>query len=298
MKIKSLLKIVIGAIVITIYSVTPAFSQELVDEVVGDRKLSVGLGFPDSSLKFQGNIGFGVGLVPEYEGSDDFNVMALPLVDIRKPGVFFIKGSSINPNDGLASAGITILHISYLEKSSLSAQLVMGPFVRFQGGRDEDDSKVLNGLGDIDPSAGLGGFMEFTAGPLLANVTISSQDVGDDKDGLLATLYAKYAISISDKLTISPGLSTSWADNEYMQGFFGVTDTQAARSGLPRFDSESDFKDIGVQLHTSYALSKRLLIDSQVGYWRLLNDAADSPIVNNEGSTNQIRGIIGLSYCF
>ena len=129
-------------------------------------------------------------------------------------------------------------------------------------------------------------------------LTIASQDVGDDKDGLLVTLDTKYKIQVSDKLTISPSLSTSWGDDEYMQGFFGVTNTQVVQSGLRRFESEAGFKDVGIQLHASYALSTSLSLDSQVGYWRLLNDAADSPIVADEGSDNQVRGLIGLLYHF
>lgn len=298
MKMKSFLKIVVWAIVITNYSLTPAFSKEPVDETTGGRNLSIGIGFPDSSQKIKGNIGVGIGLVPEYEGSDDYGVMALPLVDIRKPGVFFVKGAGINLNDGLASAGVTILHFSYLEKSSLAAQLLIGPLVRLHGSRDKNGSDTLDGLGDIDPSVGVGGFMEFNVGPLLANLIMSSQNVGDDNDGLLVTLDTKYTFIASDKLTISPGLSASWADEDYMQGFFGVTDTQAVRSGLRRFDSEAGFKEVGIQLYASYALSTNFSLDGQVGYWRLLNDAADSPIVADEGSDNQVRGLIGLSYCF
>lgn len=295
---KSSLYTMIVAIIITTYSPTPSFSQDTDSEAVGGKKLSVGIGFPDSSQRFQGHIGIGIGLVPEYEGSDDYGVTALPLVDIRKPGVFFIKGASINPNDGLAGAGVTILHFSYSENSSRGAQLVLGPFVRFHGGRDEDDSNTLDGLGDIDPSAGVGGFMEFNAGPLLTNLTMSSQDVGDDKDGFLVTFDTKYTFKASDKLAISTGLSISWADDDYMQGLFGVTNTQAVRSGLRRFDSEAGFKDAGIQLHASYALSTHLSFYSQVGYWRLLNDAADSPIVADEGSDNQVRGLLGLLYRF
>lgn len=295
---KPILKIMIGVIVLATCSITPAFSQENVDGAGGDRDLSVGLGFPDSSQKLQGHIGLGSGFVPEYEGSGDYAVTALPLVEIGRAGAFFVKGANINPNDGLASAGVTLLHFTYSEKSSREVQLLLGPLVRFHGGRDEDDSDVLEGLGDIDPSVGLGGFMEFSAGSWRANATLSSQDAGDGKDGLLITLDARHSIMVSDKLTVSPGLSISWADDDYMQGFFGVTDPQASRSGLRRFDSEAGFKDVGMQLHASYAVTERVTLESQVGYWHLLNDAADSPIVDDKGSVGQFRTLVGLAYRF
>ena len=279
---------------------TPVFSHEHTDnnEEFGKRSISAGIGFTDYSQPFQAQIGLGIGPLPEHEGSDDYAAAALPLINIRKPGAYFIKGASINTNDGLASAGITLLHFSYSEESTRRMQIVIGPLVRAYAGRDTNDSDVLNGLGDIDQSVDIGGFITFTAGDWLANLSVSPQDVGDDNDGTLATVDIEYTISIKEGLELSTGLSTSWADDDYMQGYFGVTDAQATQSGLSRFDSKSSFKDVGFQVKTSYAVSPRLSLEGQVGYWHLLNDAADSPIVKDVGSADQVRGLIGFLYQF
>lgn len=287
--------------IITIISVSsPAFSQENTDndELTNKRSLSVGIGFPDDSQPSQTKIGFGIGSFSDYEGSDDYAATVLPLIEIRKPGIFFVKGASININDGLASAGLTLLHFSYLEESKRRIQLVMGPLIRAYGGRDESDNDVLNGLGDIGQSVGVGGFIELSTSAWRANLSVSPQDVGNDTDGTLATFDIGYTASIKNRLQLTTGLSTSWADDDYMQGDFGVTDAQAIRSGLSRFDIKSGFKDVGIQMKASYAMSPRWSLEGQVGYWRLLNDVADSPIVKDVGSADQIRGLFGLSYQF
>ncbi|MCF6325224.1 MAG: MipA/OmpV family protein [Gammaproteobacteria bacterium] len=287
--------------IITIISVSsPAFSQENTDndELTHKRSLSVGIGFPDYSQSFQAKTGVGIGPVPEYEGSDDYAATGLPLIEIRKPGVFFVKGASINTNDGLASAGLTLLHFSYSEESRHRVQLVMGPLVRAYRGRDESDNDILNGLGDIDQSVGVGGFIALSTGAWLVNLSVSPQDVGNDTDGTLATFDIGYTVSIKNRLQLTTGLSTSWADDDYIQGYFGVSDAQAIRSGLSRFDITSGFKDTGIQMKASYAISPRWSLEGQIGYWRLLNDAADSPIVKDAGSADQVRGLIGLSYQF
>jgi len=284
--------------VITIISTsTPAFSQKN-GEDTNTRSLSIGIGFPKFPQPFQAKIGLGIGPFPEYEGSDDYAATALPLINIRKPGFYFIRGASINTNDGLASAGLTLLHFSYAKKSRRRMQIVIGPLIRTYGGRDESDSDVLSGLDDIDRSAGIGGFIEFSAGAWLANLSVSPQDVGNDNDGTLTTFDVEYIASIKDSLKLSTALSTSWADDDYMRGYFGVTDVQASQSGLSRFDSKSGFKDVGLQVKASYAVSPRWSLEGQVGYWYLLNDAADSPIVKDEGSADQVRGLVGLSYQF
>ncbi len=297
---KTLYSTVITTIITIVSAFSPAFSQDNTDkdEITNKRSLSAGIGFPGYSQPSQAKIGFGIGSFPEYEGSDSYATTGLPLIEIRKPGLFFVKGASINTNDGLASAGLTLFHFSYSEESHRRMQLVMGPLIRAYGGRDESDNDVLNGLGDIDRSVGVGGFIELSAGAWLANLSVSPRNVGNDTEGTLATFDIGYTTSIINLLKLTTGLSTSWADDDYMQGYFGVTDAQAIRSELSRFNITSGFKDVGIQMKASYAMSPRWSFEGQVGYWRLLNDATDSPIVKEVGSANQIRGLIGLSYQF
>lgn len=297
---KTLHTTVIIIITLAISVTTPAYSQENTNTNIatGKRSISMGIGFPDFSESFQGKIGLGVGSFPEYEGSDHHVATVMPLIDIRKPGAYFIKGTSINNNDGLASAGLTIFHISYWENSSARLKFILGPLLRGYSGRDESDSDELNGLGNIDQSAGVGYFMEFSAGSWLANVTVSPQDVGNDKEGNLTTFDIEYTTSNTNGLKLSTGLVSSWADDDYMQGYFGVTDAQSTQSGLSRFDSKAGLKDVGLQLKASYTLSPRWSLDGQIGYWRLQNDAANSPIVKDAGSVDQIRGLVGLSFQF
>lgn len=297
---KSFHNTTVATIIVIISASTPAFSEENIgnNEDTNAKSLIVGIGFPEYSKPFQAQVGLGIGSFPEHEGSDSYNATALPLINIRKPGSYFLKGASININDGLASAGLTLLHFSYSENSKRRMQIVMGPLVRAYSGRNKSDSDALNGLGDIDLSVGIGGFIELSTGAWLANFSVSPQNVGNDNDGILTTFNIEYSASIKDSLTLSTALSTSWADDDYMQGYFGVTDVQATQSGLSRFDSKSGFKDVGLQVKASYAVSPSWSLEGQIGYWRLLNNAADSPITKNSGSANQVRGLIGFSYQF
>lgn len=297
---KALHNTVIAGLITALGSFQPVFSQDNTqhDGVIGKRSLSAGIGFPDDTQPFEGRIGLGIGPFPSYEGSNDYGMSALPLVNIGKPGTYFLKGASTNLNEGLASAGLTILHLSYAEETNRRMRLVIGPLVRAYAGRNQDDNDALNGLGDIDQSIGIGGFLELYTGPFLTSASVSRQNVGNDKNGRLVTLDVKYATSVSKGLEITTGLSTSWADDNYMQGYFGVTGTQATQSGLSPFDSQAGFKDVGLQLKAVYELSPRWSLEGEIGYWHLLNDAADSPIVKNDGSTNQVRGLVGLSFQF
>jgi outer membrane scaffolding protein for murein synthesis (MipA/OmpV family) len=83
-----------------------------------------------------------------------------------------------------------------------------------------------------------------------------------------------------------------------MQGYYGVTSSQSASSGLAGFNADAGVKDVGVQIGATYELSRRWVIEGQAGYQRLLNDAGDSPIVDASGSRDQFRALLGVAYQF
>jgi len=266
------------------------------DSPDNSRRLSLGFGVPEPAA-VEGYVGMGAGLFPVYEGADELGATAQPLADIRYPGLFFLKGASVNPNDGQASAGLTVLNLTYAKGSDTKARFSLGPQVRYRSDRDEDDSDALSGMGDVDDSVEVGGFLEASTGPLSAEVSVA-QDVGSGHDGLLVAFGTKYTAPISDRLTVAAGLSTSWADADYTQTYFGISSAQASQSGLAAFDGGSGFKDVGVQIEASYALSDDWAINGQAGYQRLLSDAADSPLVDQEGSADQFLALIGVTYRF
>ncbi|MEN1729710.1 MAG: MipA/OmpV family protein, partial [Pseudomonadota bacterium] len=61
---------------------------------------------------------------------------------------------------------------------------------------------------------------------------------------------------------------------------------------------EGGFNSVEVTLFGNYALNDRWGLFGVVSYQRLLSDAADSPIVDDEGSANQFLAGIGIGYNF
>ncbi len=263
-----------------------------------NREVNLGIGIP-LTIDFSGHIGQAVGMRPDYQGSNDTSGIVLPLVDIRQEGFLFIRGASVNQNEGYGSIGWNALNFGYKEHGKRKFGLSLGPMIRFNPGRHENDNSALNGLGDIDNNLGTGGFIEARANDWLVDVSATSQKTGKKEDGLLVVFRSSIICRINKRFSITPAVFTSWGNKDYMQGFYGVDSTQATRSGLMQFNAESGLKDVGFQLSTTYSLSGNFLLNGQVGYQRLLNGAADSPIVdNNNGSRGQISALFGMAYRF
>ena len=84
-----------------------------------------------------------------------------------------------------------------------------------------------------------------------------------------------------------------------MQSCFGVTGRQAAGSIYTPFAPDAGFKDVGLSLDARYAIFEGWSVTGMLSYERLVGDAADSPIVQGPGgSEDQVMGLIGVAHAF
>lgn len=222
-------------------------------------------------------IGGGGAYAPDYEGSDDYEFQPFPFASIVYDDFIFVEGMSLGAN--------------LLNYEGLKA----GPIARYSGGRDEDDNDALDGLGDVDDSIELGGFLKYELGIWSAAMTVT-QDVGGGHEGMLAEMSTGVAVPLSDSVRSSIEASASWADSNYMETFFGVSGSQALKSGYDRHEADAGFKDIGITLGLDYMVTEAIGVSGRVQYKRLLGDAADSPIVKDEGSADQFFTGMFLTY--
>ncbi|KLN62445.1 hypothetical protein WH96_02790 [Kiloniella spongiae] len=224
-------------------------------------------------------IGAGAGVGPDYEGSDDYDVGAMPILEASwRDDTFFISVDR--------GIGATLLRSEHFSG---------GISLNYDGGRDEDDNSALKGLGDVDDGLEGTAFAEIDLGMYALELDVTQDLSGEDK-GLLASFSAEYRHSFFDeRLWISAGPSVSWASEDYMQSYFGVNSKQASRSKYNQHDADAGFKDVGLNLNAIYSFDENWAMTGSLGYARLLGDAADSPFVE---SKNQFFSGLAITYHF
>ena len=238
-------------------------------------------------------IGAGARYVAKYEGSDEMKTRALPLIDITwKDRVF------LNPRDGL---GVRVYRAHNLT-ASVGAGYVFG--------RDESDGDALRGMGDIDETAAANLGLKYDLGLLEFRAGVSRHLGGSEgtlvKAGVRAT--APFALlsgrmkpqGMGDEGLKGPvlklGASATWADGNYMESYFGVNPAQSSASGHPRHDPGAGFKSVDFEVGVIYLFADgHWAVIAQGGYSQLLGDAAESPIVRDEG---RFSGGLFLSWRF
>jgi outer membrane scaffolding protein for murein synthesis (MipA/OmpV family) len=213
------------------------------------------------------------GVSPDYEGSNDYEFGMGPDISITWKDLIWFKGKTLGAN--------------LLRRGAWRA----GPLVAKSSGRDEDDNDKLEGLDDVDGGFAVGGFVKYRKKPFRFELDIR-QDTGSGHEGALIEAGAGVGIPFDKPLFLAM-LQTTWASDDYMENFFGVSAKESARSGLKEFDADSGIKDIGIKLTSGIRLRKNLRLALSLQYKRLIGDASDSPIVDDE---NQFLAGVGIVY--
>ena len=221
-------------------------------------------------------LGLAVARLPEYEGSDQFETRALPVISYRS-GRFF-AGT-------LTGVGYNLSNLPNVE---------FGPLLTYRFGRDESDSPRLNGLGDIDAGADLGAFVRWNAHPFSLGARLE-QGVGGNVTGTSLRLDAAYLLPIDQRNALRLDASVDWADADIMQGFFGVSAAQSLRSGLPGYTASAGIRRYGVTATWAHSITPNWSSTVRVGVYRLGNEAADSPLTLKRSAALVSAG---LSYRF
>lgn len=219
-------------------------------------------------------LGGGVMFQPEYEGSDKFAVLPVPLLSFS-----FNESINVDPMG---------LEFTVFRRDNLSFRLAL----QHEGGRDEDDSDYLKGMGDVDSGFKLGGTVNYNIGPMEIYGTVEKFVGGSD--GLQMIAGAVYTYDAFPFL-LSAGGSATWSNDDYMSTYFGVSSRQAERSGYERYDVSAGFKRVDAELLLTYIATEHWVVRAQAGLGYLVGDAADSPIVQRKLQPN---AMLMLGYRF
>lgn len=175
--------------------------------------------------------------------------------------------------------------------------LKAGPRMFYRFGREANDSAALTGLQDIDDAIELGGFMSYVWRQWEITATLG-RDVSDAHDGWVGEGKMMYEMQVSPELKVKFGPSATWANQNYMRSFYGVTATESAATGLRAYDPKSGFRDVTLGVEGEYSLDADWSLNFEARLSKILQDAADSPLVEDRGDDLQLFIGGGAKYNF
>ncbi|MDR0550170.1 MAG: MipA/OmpV family protein [Deltaproteobacteria bacterium] len=230
-------------------------------------------GLSASQLK----ISLGAGLIsaPEFEGGKKYEVRVLPVVELAYDRLF------LSLSKGL---GFRVID---------DGTFTVAPSIRYWSGRDENDSHLLKGLGDVDDGLAAGAMLSYSPGDL--TIFLNGYHGLGDADGLTLEAGAAVTHQFLENLHASAEISTMFADEDYNQRYFGINAKQARDSRYRVYHADSGFKHVALGGTVSYSLTKSINLGLFGEYKLLTGPAADSPLVKR-GSKNQISSGLMLGF--
>ncbi|RFA29921.1 hypothetical protein CAI21_08835 [Alkalilimnicola ehrlichii] len=249
--------------------VLTAFATLLVAAAIGGGSANAG------TSGFDVTIGLSGGAIPRYEGSDRLTILALPEIDVTWRDTLFANTSQ--------GAGFYAINHDRLQ---------LGASLGYDFGRRErHDRQNLRGMGNIDDAA-LG--MVFAGYSWLGlDFSISVARTLGGARGTVAEAGLAYPVLLGERLVFVPNLSASWADDKHMSSYFGVSQSQASRSGYARYTAAAGIKDVGVGFQAVYGLNNHWTLNLGIHASYLLDEAAESPLVQER---LQPSGGVGIVY--
>ena len=246
---------------------------------------------PASTDEWSVTLGVAPVVSPAWEGSDDVILSVFP--DVR-----------INYGDSIFASIPDGIGWNAINNGGWKA----GPLAKLRFGRDEDgggspfaisgSSDALIGLGDIDASAEIGGFVEkrFGGRQRWAGRIETARGFGGH-EGVVADVSLSYQLR-SGRVIVNLGPRASFATADFMQVYFGIDANQSLASGFARYNPNSGLVSYGVGGTLIRPIDRRSAITVFSSFKMLGDEAADSPLVRERGRREQVSIGIGYGYRF
>jgi outer membrane scaffolding protein for murein synthesis (MipA/OmpV family) len=109
---------------------------------------------------------------------------------------------------------------------------------------------------------------------------------------------ADYIARDADRWVFSAGPRVTLGNGRYSRAYYGVSTASAATSGLRAYDPGGGVRAVGATAGLLRQLTEHWGVFGYARYDRLVDDAADSPVVRAFGSRNQLSGGIAATYTF
>ena len=240
-------------------------------------------------------LGAGVGIVPDYEGSDDYRIIPVAAVRGQYSGISF-------------STRGTYLYVDAIPRSG-NFEFDAGPIVgaRINKRRHIEDD-VVELLPKTKTAIEVGGFAGISSHGLTNPYDTLSfrldvlHDFGNAHESTVLSPNIEFSTPLSRTTYVGAQLGAEFVSNKFADYYYSVTPADSLATGgiLPVYDADGGIKNWKIGLLLNQSLSGDLLHGLSIfgfgQYSHLMSDFKDAPIVDDRGSAGQWLGAAGLAY--
>ncbi len=205
-------------------------------------------------------MGAGGGYAPSYAGSDEYEAVALPLIDVEWRGAVFLSTQR-----GL---GYNMVR---------KRDTVAGPRLTLDQGRKSADSATLTGMPDIKSSPELGFFFKHFSGPwrFTGDIRMGLTDAGHN--GVTGSFGTAVGGRVSERANLFLGADLRWGSTDYMNSYYGVSASNSSTT-LSTFDASAGLRDLSAFATVVYLFNRQLYLSAEGRLQMIVGPAGESPV--------------------
>jgi MipA family protein len=174
------------------------------------------------------------------------------------------------------------------------------------GDRNARNYKELYGLNNVAYAAQIGAFAEYWAVPWLRLRGEVRQGIGGET-GVTGNAFLDAVVPVN-QWTFSIGPRLTMQSTAAVNPYFSISPAESAATAnlasttglapLPAYNARGGLYSYGVGTQALYRFDPRWEAHTFIEYERLTGSVADSPLVTQRGSPNQLTYGIGATYSF
>jgi outer membrane protein len=214
---------------------------------------------------------------PDYLGSDDYEGATAPHLNLTYQWDSHNYYAFLRTSEGL---GI----------QTRLGQGILGTSIGYRGERDPDENKLLEGLTEVDETPTANIFYRYGHNQYNAGVMISKGLINENR-GTLVKIHAGCNCKLKENWHGSLGVFAAWADETYMNDYFGVSALEALAT-RSTYKASSGILNYGINAGLSYAIDDKQSLSLGGRVYKLGTEAEDSTFVEQEFGGNLSFGYI------
>ncbi len=204
--------------------------------------------------------GIGIAILPKTSGSDEFRVLALPIINANYGDRYYINA---------LQAGVWLL-------DSDDKRFRFGVSTQARFGWDADDGELTRGMDDRDFTVDIGPTVRWQTDYGTFNAKWGF-DIGGASNGQTVDLRYVKSVYRSSAFKLNGSLGVTWNNDKFNDYYFGVS-TNETTPFRPAYSAGSS-TEFSVGINGSYALNNDSYLLFGTSITRLGDEQADSPIV-------------------
>jgi len=228
------------------------------------------------------NVGVTGFAAPKFDGDKSYLFSAQPIISLGRAGP---KARFSSRNDGISFALVDDGGV----RAGLAGKLVFP--------RDGDTADEIRGLSPIRFGAEAGGFFEFYPTDWMRARAELRHGIRAH-DGIVADIALDAFYDVTPTVRVSAGPRVSFASADYFEAYYGVDGAESLASGLAQYTPDGGVKSAGVGGAINWQTTEKLSTSVFGEYSRLMGPAADSSLVRERGSPNQLMLGVSATYRF